>query len=478
MRCLTPLPVLALPLLLLPLLLSLLLATPVVAYGDPMIWPLPQHVTYGSTTTQLSFPFSIFSTNSSADLSAVISRYSALVFPHSQRHVLTPSNLTSLTISLLPCAANASQSFDLGTDEFYNLTVPLDGSALLTACTLYGAIHGLETFSQLVAFNFDRGVYEVSSAPWDIRDFPRFPHRGIMLDVARHFHPLPSIRRLVDAMSYAKLNVLHLHLTDTQCFPYHSPSFPLLSAGAYSPVELYSLTDLADLAEYARLRAVRLMIETDMPGHAASWCVGYPELCPSATCQQPLDPSNERTFTVIAALMEELTSAVPYSLFHLGGDEVDAACWSETPHVAEWMQAHNYSIHDAVGYFTQRVHAIAHSLQRTPVSWDEVYDEFTTELDPSTVVHIWRITQLLINATRDGYRSLVSIDIPWSARTGTQRSPASVHSLCSPPLGTCVFAHRCAVRYARDVVVVVAGTSTTASPGRCKSVEKGGDTPP
>ena len=233
-----------------------------------------------------------------------------------------------------------------------------------------------------------------------------------MLDVARHFHPLPALRRMVDAMSYAKFNVLHLHLTDTQAFPYHSPALPLLSAGAYSPLERYSLADLADLVEYSRLRAVRVLIETDMPGHAASWCAGYPELCPSATCQQPLDPSNERTFTVIAQLMKELTSVAPYSLYHLGGDEVDASCWSDTPHIRQWMAAHNYSIHDALAYFTQRVHTIAHGLQRTPVSWDEVYAEFGTQLDPATIVHVWRLTQLHINATRDGYRTLLSVTIP------------------------------------------------------------------
>ena len=218
---------------------------------------------------------------------------------------------------------------------------------------------------------------------------------------------------MVDAMSYAKLNVLHLHLSDTEAFPLHSAALPLLSTAAWSPLERYSVEDLAELAEYARLRGVRVMGEIDMPGHAASWCVGYPELCPSATCQQPLDPSNERTFTVIRQLMEELTSALPYSLFHVGGDEVDVSCWTQVPHVQQWMASRNYTALDALLYFTTRVQAIARSLQRTPVTWDEVYQEFGTRLPHDTIIHVWRLTQLHVNATNDGFRTILSVTIPW-----------------------------------------------------------------
>ena len=406
---------------LLQLLLLLLLATALphfcisaTAGGDPLIWPLPQYVDRGSTALLLSPSFAITSSQLSVDVTALIARYTPLLFPHSGRAASTASapSLSSLHIAL-PSSPRSSAPLDLATDESYNLSIPLTGAASLSARTFYGALRGLETFSQLVTFDFAASTYVIADAPWSVRDWPRFPHRGLLLDVSRHFHPLPALRRMVDAMSYAKLNVLHLHLTDTQAFPFHSPSLPLLSLGAYSPIERYSLPDIADLVQYSRQRGVRIMIELDMPGHAASWCVGYPELCPSPTCQQPLDPSNERTFTVIEQLLTELTAVAPYSLLHVGGDEVDAQCWTDTPHVSQWMAARNYTVHDAIRYFTARVHAIAHALQRTPVTWDEVFQEFTTDLDPTTIVHVWRLTQLLINATNLGYRSLVSVDIPY-----------------------------------------------------------------
>ena len=68
---------------------------------------------------------------------------------------------------------------------------------------------GLETFSQLVQFDFDSQSYNVKNSPWAIDDAPRFPHRGLMIDTARHFETLPAIRAIVDSLAYAKCNVLH-----------------------------------------------------------------------------------------------------------------------------------------------------------------------------------------------------------------------------------------------------------------------------
>lgn len=91
--------------------------------------------------------------------------------------------------------------------------------------------------------------------------------------------------------------------------------------------------------------AVRVMIEFDIPGHAASWCTGYPEICPSDTCLQPLDPSSDLTFELIESLLGECTTGgsskkglFPYSLLHLGGDEVDYKCWNESPEVKAWAK--------------------------------------------------------------------------------------------------------------------------------------------
>ena len=132
---------------------------------------------------------------------------------------------------------------------------------------------------------------------------------------------------MLDSMSYAKFNVFHWHVVDTQSFPFQSLTYPKLWDGSYSSQEKYTQEDMNHLVEYGRLRGIKVMIEFDVPGHAGSWCKGYPEICPSTACNEPLDPSTETTFKLIDELLAEstgrqkLAGLFPYSLIHLGGDE-------------------------------------------------------------------------------------------------------------------------------------------------------------
>jgi hexosaminidase len=96
---------------------------------------------------------------------------------------------------------------------------------------------GMESFSQIVRFNFTTQAYSIASAPWRLHDAPRFPHRGLMIDLSRHFLPLASIRSIIDSIAYAKMNVLHLHISDEQSFPMEIRSYPKLWDAAYSDQE-------------------------------------------------------------------------------------------------------------------------------------------------------------------------------------------------------------------------------------------------
>jgi hexosaminidase len=264
------------------------------AAGRPPLWPLPQRSSNGSTALRVQHDgsagtfFSLASGQPVATLVAAFYRYSQLTFPH---HV-NPAAVASGSFSG-PTLHGLSVTVDdpsetvlqLGTDESYSLDVRGDGTnATLHAATVYGAVRGLETFSQLVLFDFEQHAYTLPSAPWVISDAPRFVHRGVMIDTSRHFQPLTAVRRLIESMAYVKLNVLHWHMSDTQSFPFEVKSRPKLWKAAHSPQERYLQDDIAEVIEFARLRAVRVMVEFDLPGHAGSWCRGYPEVCPSPTC--------------------------------------------------------------------------------------------------------------------------------------------------------------------------------------------------
>ena len=188
----------------------------------------------------------------------------------------------------------------LADDESYELVVDGGGAsgdpgaaptATLTAPTVWGALYGLETFSQLVTYDAAASAHTVRNASGriTIRDRPRFAWRGLMVDTANHFLPLSTLLRTVDAMAQNRLNALHLHLIDSYSFPYVSEALPLLSArgawGADTAAQrgthnnlTYSADDLRSLVAHARLRGVRIVPELDIPGHAYAWGECRPSL--------------------------------------------------------------------------------------------------------------------------------------------------------------------------------------------------------
>jgi hexosaminidase len=346
--------------------------------SDVYLWPLPSSVSNGNVARSVSVPLSIDLEKSFPDLIDAVARFNAIAFPHRATGDPGSDAISSLYITV----ADNNAPLQLGVDESYRLRMNSDPLVILNAPTYYGVLHGLETLSQLIYFNFTTGTYFIPSTPWNIADSPRFSHRGILVDTSRHYQTLPIIRRIVDSLAFAKYNVFHWHLSDSQSFPWGPESLPRLSMAAYSQSERYSSADIADVVEYARQRGVRVMLEFDVPGHAGSWCVGYPEVCPAPTCTQPLDPSSNATFALLQTLMTEVTGGrkraglVPEDLIHLGGDEVDLSCWSQTPRVASWLKANNFTAKDAYRYIVEGAHDIVYAAGRTPVNWDEVYDNF------------------------------------------------------------------------------------------------------
>lgn len=311
------------------------------------IWPAPAEFTNGVNAIQVAHPFTMTAPSSSVDLDDALARFNVSIFPHraiSQQGVPLLSEL-QITVS------NLSVPLQLYVDESYELTIPDDGSqATLHANTYWGALRGLETFSQLVTFDFNAHGYVIGGVPWSITDSPRFPHRGVMIDTARHFEPVKTIYRVIDSLTYAKFNTLHWHVVDSQSFPFESRTFPALWNGAYSLQERYTQEDMVDVVEYARRRGVRVVVEFDIPGHADSWCAGYPDICPSVTCPSPLDPSNENVFDLMTGLWSEVTGSAPGAgifpdnFIHLGGDEVDTTCWTSNPRIQEWLNSQNYTV--------------------------------------------------------------------------------------------------------------------------------------
>jgi len=164
------------------------------------------------------------------------------------------------------------------------------------------------------------------------------------------------------------------------------------------------------------------MAEIDVPGHAESWGVGYPDLWPSVDCREPLDVSKNFTFEVIASMLADLRKIFPFGLFHLGGDEVHTDCWTSSPKIKEWLDGHNMTAYDGYEYFVLRAQELAITLGWTPVNWEETFSAFSERLNPNTVVHNWLESGICPRAVAKGFKCIFSnqgvwyldhLDVPW-----------------------------------------------------------------
>ena len=310
---------------------------------------------------------------------------------------------------------------EVSEDESYILDVST-GSARIRAATPLGAMHGLQTFLQLVDVSPDG----FAAPAITIQDKPRFPWRGLMIDSARHFIPLDIIRRNLDGMEAVKMNVFHWHLSDNQGFRIESGKFPKLHQMGSDDLN-YTQDEIRDLVAYARDRGIRVVPEFDMPGHSTAWFVGHPELASGkgpyeierrwGIFDPAMDPTNEKVYKFLDELIGEMARLFPDHYFHIGGDEVNGKEWDANPKIQAFMKSHDLKNNEALqAYFSGRVQKLVTKHGKTVVGWDEVLVEGVPK---DIVIQSWRGQASLAKAAKQGFRGILSngyyLDLGWSA---------------------------------------------------------------
>ena len=333
------------------------------------------------------------------------------------------------TTLVIHCDGPGKETPALGENESYNIDIT-SRQALLKAPTVVGALRGLETVLQLLAAN--RNGYYLPGV--QIQDQPRFPWRGLLIDVARHFQTMEVLKRNLDAMAAVKLNVFHWHLTEDQGFRVESKKFPKLhqlgSDGNY-----YTQEQVREIIAYARERGIRVVPEFDIPGHSTSWLVGYPELGsapgPYSIERRPgifepaLDPTREEVYKFLDTFLGEMAGLFPDAYLHIGGDENEGKQWDRNPKIQAYMKAKGIKDNHALqAYFNQRLLKILQKHGKKMIGWDEILQP---ELPKDVVIHSWRGTAALAEAARKGYDGILSngyyIDLI---------QPASQHYVADP----------------------------------------------
>jgi hexosaminidase len=264
-------------------------------------------------------------------------------------------------------------------DEGYELDVTSD-RITLTASHPAGLFHGVQTLRQLVTAT---GTIPVQR----IVDQPRFAYRGVMLDVARHFFDVETVKHVIDLAALFKLNHLHLHLTDDQGWRIAVPQWPRLTeyGGGTEvgggPGGSYTRADYQEIVAYAASRFMTVVPEVDLPGHTNAALASYPEL----TCDgQPVErytgmdvgfsslcAGNEKTYQFLDDVFGALAELTPGPYLHIGGDE------------AKTLGPEDYAT------IVERAQDIVAKHGKTVVGYHELAE---ATLLPSTVLQYWGTT--------------------------------------------------------------------------------------
>jgi len=311
----------------------------------------------------------------------------------------------------IDCATAAPAYPQLGDEEGYRLDVDAKGAVRLVAPTEWGVLRGLATLVQLGR----PGAQDIELPVAVIEDAPRFPWRGLMVDVARHFMPIDTLHRTLEAMAFVKLNVLHLHLTDDQGFRFPSSAYPKLpEIGGRG--EFYRIPELEGLVARAAGLGIRVIPEIDVPGHVTSWLTAYPEFASRDTPLQPserfgvheaaLDPANEFLYPALETLFREVAAIFPDAFLHIGGDEVEGSWWRDSLPIRRFMN--KQAIPDNAGlhaHFNQRLSKQLRWLRRRVIAWDEVID---SSLSDRVVIQSWRGARSRDRALQQGFDCVFS----------------------------------------------------------------------
>lgn len=375
--------------------------------------PMPADVQLANGRFTIGSSFSVGITGQS---DAALRRAVDLFLDHLAKQTALPRKGLKITDAANPAllvhVERASEELPvLGEDESYTLDISSTG-VTLTAVTRLGVMHGLETFLQMVQTGPD-GFFVPALT---IHDQPRFPWRGLMIDVSRHFIPLDVLKRNLDGMAAVKLNVFHWHLSDDQGFRVESNKFPKLQQMGSDGL-FYTQDQIRELIRYAAERGIRVIPEFDMPGHSSAWFAGYPELASGPGPYQvqrkwgifdaAMDPTQERTYKFLDKFIGEMAELFPDPYFHIGGDEVNGKQWAENPKIQAFMRAHGLkSNQELQAYFNRHLEKILRKYGKTMVGWDEILQPGIPE---DIIIQTWReeVPSPAI-AARQGFRGISS----------------------------------------------------------------------
>ena len=380
--------------------------------------PMPRSVEYHSGNFTIS-PETKFYTNLSAESRQALTDY-----------------LEGTSLSSVPFAESATgnngielnlcDSSIVTGNEAYRIEIVKKG-VRLSANTETGIFYGLQTLLQLLNNGDNKTLPALT-----INDSPRFPYRGLHLDVSRHFFDKEFVKKQLNAMAYFKMNRLHWHLTDGAGWRIEIKKYPrLTSFAAWRPFDklndwwvegrtfceqddpravggYYTQDDIREVVAYAAERHITIIPEIEMPGHSEEVLATYPELSCSGKPYVNADfcIGTEKTFEFLENVLLEVIDLFPSEYIHIGGDEASKSSWKTCPRCQKRMaDEHLNSVDELQSYMIHRIEKFLNDHGRKIIGWDEIIEG---GLSPTATVMSWRGEEGGIKAVKAGNQAIMT----------------------------------------------------------------------
>lgn len=311
-------------------------------------------------------------------------------------------------------------------NEAYRIEIDKKG-VRLSANTETGIFYGLQTLLQLLNNGDNKTLPALT-----INDSPRFPYRGLHLDVSRHFFDKEFVKKQLNAMAYFKMNRLHWHLTDGAGWRIEIKKYPrLTSFAAWRPFDklndwwvggrtfceqddpravggYYTQDDIREVVAYAADRHITIIPEIEMPGHSEEVLATYPELSCSGKPYVNADfcIGTEKTFEFLENVLLEVIDLFPSEYIHIGGDEASKSSWKTCPRCQRRMaDEHLNSVDELQSYMIHRIEKFLNDHGRKIIGWDEIIEG---GLSPTATVMSWRGEEGGIKAVKAGNQAIMT----------------------------------------------------------------------
>lgn len=314
-------------------------------------------------------------------------------------------------------------------NEGYSIDVTSKG-ILVKAVSTRGLYYALQSFFQLFPPEIEGGnsaERQYSIPVVAIRDMPRYPYRGMHLDVGRHMYPVSFIKKYIDLMSMYKMNTFHWHLTEDQGWRIQIMKYPRLTqvgstrlatakgkTGEMDGVPyggFYTQDQIREIVAYAADKFVTIIPEIEMPGHSVAALTAYPHLsCTGGpfrvrqewgVADDILCAGNDSSFTFVEDVLTEVMSLFPSAYIHIGGDEAPKVRWHNCPKCQQRIKEEGLRDElELQSYFIKRVERFLSSKGRRLIGWDEILEG---GLAPEATVMSWRGIQGGIDAARQNH---------------------------------------------------------------------------